>query len=137
MTIRKAELKDIEECKNIADIREFQMPNGNTPDLKYFKQSLNQIFLVAESNNQIIGLILGFNLTNEVVYLDLFTTHKDFRGKKAGTQLLIAFQNQLKIQGVKQYFLIAPSFNQRTLNFYRKNGLSEGKKQYTLFSQDL
>ena len=104
------------------------------PDAKSFEQSLNQIFLVAEEENKIIGLILGYKLTKEFVYLDLLTVNKDFRGKKIGEQLLKAFRNELRNLNLKDYFLIAPSFNEKTLNFYRKNGLIEGK-QYTLFCE--
>jgi len=136
MNIRKAGLKDVEQCAEISKIPEFEMPNGNMPDANSFEQSLNQIFLVAEENNQIIGLILGYKLTKEFVYLDLLTVNKDFQGKKIGEQLLLAFRNELRNLNMKEYFLIAPSFNEKTLNFYRKNGLLEGK-QYTLFCEKI
>ena len=134
MNIRKAELRDVKQCEEISQIPEFKMPTGEMPDAKSFEQSLNQIFLVAEEENQIIGLILGYKLTKEFVYLDLLTVNKDFRGKKIGEQLLMTFRNELRNLNLKDYFLIAPSFNEKTLNFYRKNGLIEGK-QYTLFCE--
>jgi len=134
MNIRKAELKDIKQCEKISKIREFEMPTGEMPDAKSFELSLNQIFLVAEEKNKIIGLILGYKLTKEYIYLDLFTVHKDFRNKKIGTQLLTAFRNELRNLNYKDYFLIAPSFNKKTLNFYSKNGLIKGE-QYTLFCE--
>lgn len=134
MKIRKAELKDVKQCEEISQISEFKVPTGEMPDAKSFEQSLNQIFLVAEEENQIIGLILGYKLTKEFVYLDLLTVNNDFRGKKIGEQLLMAFRNELRNLNLKDYFLIAPSFNEKTLNFYRKNGLIEGK-QYTLFCE--
>ena len=93
MIIRKAELKDIKQCEKISHIKEFKMPYGDFPDTKSFEQSLNQIFLVAEENNQIIGLILGYKLTKKSVYLDLITVHNDFRDKKIGKQLLLEFKN--------------------------------------------
>lgn len=136
MVIRKAELKDVKGCEKISNIQEFKMPDGDTPDAKFFEQSLNKIFLVAENKNEIIGLILGYQLTKEFVYLDLLTVHKNFRDKKVGHQLLLAFRKKLKKQGFKQYFLIAPTFNKQTLNFYKENGLIEGE-QYTLFCDDL
>jgi len=136
MNIRKAELKDVKQCEKISQIPEFKTPAGEMPDAKSFEQSLNQIFLVAEENNKIRGLILGYKLTKEFVYLDLLTVNKDFRGKKIGEHLLLAFKNELRNLNLKDYFLIAPSFNEKTLNFYRKNGLIEGK-QYTLFCEKL
>jgi len=136
MNIRKAELKDIKQCEKISEIPEFKMPNGDMPTANSFEQSLNQIFLVAEENNQIIGLILGYKLTKKFVYLDLFTVNQKFQGKKIGKQLLLAFRNELRNLNIKQYFLIAPSFNEKTLKFYRKNGLIEGK-QYTLFCENI
>jgi ribosomal protein S18 acetylase RimI-like enzyme len=136
MIIRKAELKDVKQCEEISNIKEFKMPNGDVPEAKYFEQSLNNIFFVAEEEKKILGLILGTKLTKEFVYLDTLTVRKEARGKKIGEKLLNVFRDELKKQKVKQYFLIAPSFNEKTLNFYRKNGLLEGK-QYTLFCEDL
>lgn len=136
MNIRKAELKDINQCVEISKIPEFKTPTGELPGVKSFEQSLNQIFLVAEEENKIMGLILGYELTEELIYLDLLTVKKEFRGKKIGEKLLMAFRNELRNLNYKDYFLIAPSFNKKTLNFYRKNGLIEGK-QYTLFCDKL
>jgi len=136
MIIRKAELKDVKQCGDISNIREFRMPNGDVPDAKLFEQSLDQIFFVAEEDKQIVGLILGYKLTKEFAYLEVLVVHKDFRGKKIGEQLLLAFRNELKNQNVEQYFLIVPSFSEKALNFYRKNGLIEGK-QYILFCEDM
>lgn len=136
MNIRKAELKDIKQCEKISKIPEFKMENWDLPSANSFKQSINQIFLVAEENEKIIGLILGNKLTKKSVYLDLLTVNEDFRNKKIGKELLLAFKNELKNLNMKQYFLIAPTFNKKTLNFYRKNGLIEGK-QYTLFCENM
>ena len=136
MIIRKAELKDVKQCGDISDIEEFRMPNGDVPDARLFEQSLGKIFFVAEEDNRVIGLILGYKLTKEFAYLEVLVVHNAFRGKKIGEQLLLAFRNELKNQDVEQYFLIVPSSSERVLNFYRKKGLSEGK-QYTLFCDDM
>tara|TARA_Y100000310_G_C20464024_1_gene706721 strand:+ start:388 stop:801 length:414 start_codon:yes stop_codon:yes gene_type:complete len=136
MIIRKAELKDCDECEKISNIEEFRLPNGRLPNSKSFEQSLNQIFLVAEEENKILGLILGNKLPPDCVYLDLIVIHENFRGKGIGKKLLDAFRKELKEKGFDHYFLVSPSFNKDTLNFYKKNGLIEGK-QYTMFCEDL
>lgn len=136
MTIRRAELKDVKQCEKISAINEFQTPNGTLPDSKSFQQSLDQLFFVAEEKNKIVGLILGYPLTKEQVYLDLFTVVDGFRGQNIGQKLLNTFRNELQKRNIKNYFLIAPSFNKKTLDFYRKNGLMEGK-QYILFSEEI
>ena len=136
MIIRKAELKDAVECERLSNISEFKMPNGDVPDADSFKKSIDKIFFVAEDNNKVIGLILGYKLIDDFVYLDLFTVDSNYRGKNIGQKLLFRFRDELKKQFVKQYFLIAPTHNEKTLNFYRKNGLTEGK-QYTLFCEDM
>jgi N-acetylglutamate synthase-like GNAT family acetyltransferase len=134
MIIRKATISDVKQCETISRITEFQMTDGEFPDFKTFEQSLNHIFLVAEEKDKIVGLILGYYLTKELVYLDLFTVIQAYRDKNIGTKLLNTFRIELKKLSIKNYFLIAPSLNKKTLRFYRKNGLAEGK-QYTLFSQ--
>jgi ribosomal protein S18 acetylase RimI-like enzyme len=133
MRIRKARAKDISQCVALSNITEFKMPSGEVPDAKGFRQSLGNLFLVAEIDSKVVGLILGYSLTKDVVYLDLLTVHADFRGEKIGQHLIKAFRDQLKKLKYKEYFLIAPTFNKKTLEFYMKNGLKKGK-EYTLFS---
>lgn len=134
--IRKAHKEDIEDCVGLSRIDEFKLPDGKYPDAEYFELALDKIFFVAEEDGKIIGLIVGYPLDKKSVYLDLLTVHKDARGKNLGKRLLDEFRKELKKKGLKDYFLIAPNSNEKTLNFYRKNGLKEGKR-YTLFMESL
>ena len=136
MIIRKATISDIDECTAICRIKEFEMPGEVYPDAGVLIPSLNQLFFVAEDDGEIIGIILGYFLIRDMVYLDLFTVRDDHRGKKVGKQLLEKFREELKALGVSNYFLIAPTKSNKTINFYRQNGLIEGS-QYTLFSESI
>lgn len=135
MIIRKAKLKDINECVSLSKIKEFEYPLG-FPDKESLTNSLDKIFLVVEEDNKVIGFILGYPLTQKLVYLDLMTVHKNYRGKGIGQKLIKTFKEELKKRGVKEYLLFTPSFNKRTINFYQKKGLKKGK-QYTLFCEDI
>lgn len=129
MIIRKAKLKDINSCIKLSQIKEFKIKGKTLPDKKYFKECLDSaIFLVCEENNKILGFIIAFKLTKSNAYLDLLTISESSRGKGIGTKLILALKQELKKQGIKDYFLVAPYFNKKTLNFYRKNNLIEEKK---------
>ena len=88
MIIRKAIKSDLKQCEKLSAIDEFQMPDGSFPDVKFFELSLNKIFLVAEEKGKVVGLILGYSLTKELVYLDLLTVKENQRGKNVGAKLL-------------------------------------------------
>ncbi|MGM5479863.1 MAG: GNAT family N-acetyltransferase [Nanobdellota archaeon] len=133
MIITPATSKDIEQCVKLSRIPEFQYPTGEFPDKIYFTNALDNIFLVGKKDKDtIVGLIVGYSLTPDLVYLDLLAVSPSFRGKSLGQRLLSSFRKELEKLNIKDYFLIAPSSNEKTLNFYRKNDLVEGK-EYTLF----
>lgn len=135
--IRNAEEKDINQCAEMSNIEEFRLPDGAAPDEECLKGSLNQIFLVAEENGIILGYIIGYKRTPEEAYLDLLTTNKQHRGKGVGTKLIQEFRKELKTQGVKSYFLFAPTNNIKTIEFYKKNGLITNKKRYAAFCETI
>ena len=137
MLIRKAHLKDISQCVALSKIKEFKIPTNQFPNKPYLKDSLEQgLFFVAEESGKISGFILGFKLTQKEVYLDLLTVKKEESGKGIGKALFNRFRQELKKQKAKNYWLVAPSFNKKTLSFYRKLGLKEGKN-YRLFCEKL
>ena len=103
MNIRKANAKDIPECVPLCQIPEFEEPSGEFPDEESLTKALNHIFLVAEEDNKIIGLIQGFILTENEVYLDLLTIKKEHRNKNIGSQLIQAFRKELKKEGIKEF----------------------------------
>lgn len=75
----------------LSQIPEFKLPDGSFPDARSYELSLHQIFFVAEEDDKILGLILGYKLTTEFVYFDLLAVSPDARGKKIGSQLMSAF----------------------------------------------
>jgi len=134
MEIRRAEDKDIKQCVELSQIKEFEMPGAVFPDEEYFNESLSKVFLVAEEGEKIVGFILGFNLTIKDVYLDLLVVKNKFRSKGVGKKLIEKFREELKLKEVKEYFLIAPKFNNKTISFYENLGLKKGK-EYVLFCE--
>tara|TARA_Y100000310_G_scaffold345831_1_gene470782 strand:- start:4029 stop:4448 length:420 start_codon:yes stop_codon:yes gene_type:complete len=137
MNLRKAESKDIPKCITLSKIEEFVLPGNLYPDQEYFETSIEKgIFLVAEENNEVIGLAVGFQLTKTYGFLDLLTVAESHRSKKVGESLINTFRKEMKSKGIKSYSLISPSNNPRSVNFYRKQNLKEGE-QYTLFLDDM
>ncbi len=136
MIIRKVTYKDIDECVELSNIQELFSTGDIPPDQDFFIESLDKHFYVAIVNDDIIGLILGFELTKSIVYLDLFTIKNEYRNKGYGNQLMNYFEDELKNVRVRKIFLIAPSFNKKTLDFYRANDFEEGK-EYILFEKNL
>ena len=117
MNIRKADEKDIPTCVKLSKIPEFALPGPCYPGEKYFQDALSSgIFFVAEEENQVVGLVLGFQHTTEEAFLDLLTVDKDFRDLKIGNELVKSFTSELKKRKVAFFTLIAPSDKPKTLN---------------------
>ena len=137
MEIRKAEPRDLPSCVDLSQIKEFKIEGKPLPDKIYLGEALESgIFLVAEEDNKILGFILAFKLTKSNAYLDLLTVSTETRGKGIGKKLILTLKDELNEQGIKDYFLIASTSNEKTLNFYRKNNLTECKN-YTVFSDSI
>ena len=137
MIIRKAIENDIERCVELSKIGEFEIPGGGFPGRTHFEDSLERgIFLVADEEKDVRGLIIGFQLTSELVYLDLLTVDSFYRGRGIGAQLVESFREELIERGVEKCFLIDPNKNPRTLNFYNSRGFKQGGN-YTLFFEGI
>jgi len=128
--IRLAKLIDCKFCANLSKIQELKLANGEFISINYFKNFLDKdnMFLVAEENNNIIGYALGEPMKGKVAHLGLLTVDNKFRNHGIGNQLVNKFEDQCKKKGIKNILLYAPKFNKKTLNFYKKLGFQKGKE---------
>ena len=131
MKIRKAKKSDIKQCVKLSRIPEFEIGNMYPDKESLIELIKHKLFLVAEENKKIIGFIAGYKHSKKDVYIDLLTVSK--KGKGTGKKLLEELKKVMKKQKIKLFWLIAPEFNKKTLNFYRKNKLKESKTSYKAF----
>ena len=122
MKIRKATLKDLDECVNVCKTPELRLGTGRYPDKKYLKEFLGSFFLVAEENNKIVGLLVGEKSKGKWVALNILGISKRHRGKGVGKLLINEFKKISKRLGFKYIYLIAPKWNKNTIKFYEKDG---------------
>lgn len=136
IVIRKANSGDIKYCVSLSQTPELATIDNNTPNFSYFEECLEKLFYVATIDNKVVGLILGFQLTKSNFYLDLLVVSPQYRGLGIGDKLINHFEKMLSWRNAKDYFLIAPNFNDKTLSFYEKRGLKKGQT-YTLYQGDI
>jgi len=61
------------------------------------------------------------------VWLDAIFVRKELRGQGIGHALLCAFKAQLKKRHIRNFYLMAPTFNKKTIRFYEREGFKKGK----------
>lgn len=127
--IRLAKIKDCKACSKLSEIEELKTANGEFISEDYFRKNVDEdeMFFVAEENNQIIGYILGEPLKGNVAFLGLLTVDKSQRGKGIGKKLLAKFEEQCHNKKLNPIFFYAPKFNENTIEFYNKQGYIQGK----------
>lgn len=132
--IRYAKAKDLQRCAALSRIEELQTPEGDYPSAGYLKAFLGKgLFLVAEENKKVLGYIAGEALNGKTAYLNCLAVDAKERGKGIGTMLLAAFKKRARNKA-RMIFVFAPKSNQRSMRFYKKNGLVKGK-EYVFFSK--
>lgn len=137
MIIRKATPKDLKQCEEISQIPELELDYyGNRPNVKYLKQFLDQLFLVAIENNKVVGYIMGEKNKSKFIFLNLIAVDKKQRGKGIGKLLLKEFENRAKKMKFENIGLISPKWNKKTSKFYKKNRYFE-MKHYAYFTKEL
>ena len=137
MKIRKATIKDLKECEKISQIPELDLDYyGNRPSVKYLRQFLDQIFLVATEENKVVGYIMGEKNKYKFIFINLIAVDKKYRGKGAGKLLLKEFEKNAKKMKFKEIGLLSPKWNKKTLEFYKKAGFYE-MKYYTYFTKEI
>lgn len=137
MIIRKAQLKDLKECEKISRIRELDLDYyRNGPNVKYLKDFLDQIFLVAVEDNNVLGYIIGEKNKSKFIFINIIVVDKKHRGKGVGKLLLKEFEKIAKKMKFKEIGLLSPKWNKKTLEFYKKSGFYE-MKYYTYFTKEI
>ncbi|MDR1337591.1 MAG: GNAT family N-acetyltransferase [Rickettsiales bacterium] len=136
MQIRKAKTSDITAVMELLKTTDFidQETSYNNPE--YFEYSVDSgIFFVAESNNEVIGMIHGEILISNGAVIWYFVVKENMRSGGIGKQLLAAFEQDSKTKGAKWMFG-SGDINWRTMNFYKTNGYEFGDT-YIEFTKEL
>lgn len=137
MEIRKAKLNDLNECQKISKTPELYLDYyGRRPDKAYLKEFLGPLFLVAIENKKIIGYIVGEKNKAKIVSINIIVVDKLQRGKGIGKLLLNEFILIAKKLKFKDLYLLAPKWNSKTLEFYKKAGFTE-MKYYSYFTKEI
>ena len=133
MKIRKVKKEDVKQCVKLSKIPEFEIGNMYPDKDSLIEMMKHKLFLVAEENKKIIGFIAGYKHSKKDAYIDLLTVSE--KGKGIGKKLLEELKKLMKKQKIKLFWLIAPEFNKKTLNFYRKNKLKQGKSYKVFYNK--
>lgn len=145
MNIRKAKIEDykqiIELYKELYDAEKIFDENlsnmyepSDTEIIKNRIKSRKEIFLVAEENNKIVGLIDGYIIDNrhhieKVGYLDHLCVRKEYQNKGIGRYLIEKFSDKMKNKNVAYLKLNAFEKNLPAISLYKKLGF----KEYSIF----
>lgn len=152
MIIRKAKKSDIEDIIVLADqLRKTEAPLDRTRNIKedsylsdIYRQkelkyiaSRKKIFLVAESNERVVGYVNGYIVENSdiyyrepVAYLDCLCVDEKVRKQGIGKKLIDAFSDIVKKKGAKYVKLNAFGSNIPAVSLYKKEGFEEYSVYY-------
>jgi ribosomal protein S18 acetylase RimI-like enzyme len=130
------------------DIREFRFPEDYPATLNLWKNiemgvkvgrsdSLEEIqkkiqrdpdlFLLAESNKEIIGSVIGgYDGRRGLIYH--LAVRQDFRKLGIGDLLLREVEKRLQAKGCVKCYLLVVAENERAINFYENRGWFEMKE---------
>ncbi len=128
--IRTAKAEDCKRCAELSKIEELRPAGSDFISEEYFHIFVDEdeMFLVAEDEGKIVGYILGEPMKGSIAHLGLLTVKSNLRGKGIGRELVEAFRRKCDEKGLNFILLYAPTFNKRTLDFYRRCGFKEGKE---------
>lgn len=143
MKIRKARIEDynqiIELYKQLYDAEKgfdsnlseiYEVSDKQKTIIEKRIKSRKEIFLVAEKENKIIGLIDGYILDNnhhieKVGYLDHLCVDNNFRKLGIANKLINEFSNRMKTKNVLYLKLNAFEKNIPAISLYKKMGFEE------------
>ncbi|MFN8670450.1 MAG: GNAT family N-acetyltransferase [Candidatus Sericytochromatia bacterium] len=143
MIIRKVEEKDILEIKKLLGIvwdntykqifpqkiiDEAKLNWHSIEKLKKQAENKKFIFLLAEENEQIIG-ILTSEIKGDIYHLSRLYILPNFQGKKIGKNLL---ENLIENNTIKEIFLSVEENNEKAISFYKKEGFEIVDKKVDL-----
>ncbi len=136
VNIRLARIDDCLICSELSKIEELMIANGSYVSEDYFKNFVDsdELFFVAEIDNNIVGYILGEPIKGNLAFLGLFTVEIKHRKKGIGKNLINTFSKKCKSKGLLEIIFYAPSFNKDTIEFYKKQGFIEGKSHTNFYS---
>ncbi|MCG9232484.1 GNAT family N-acetyltransferase [Vibrio diabolicus] len=144
LNIRQARIEDICVLKKL----QFQLTEyhkANLPDdflspeeieqkidLHKIIESESSIFLVAESNGQLVGFVFGelwvrksWTLKQrKIASIEQIVVDSCFRSQGVGLALIEAFEERAISNGGEELFLEVYSFNESALSLYRKAGIA-------------
>lgn len=79
------------------------------------------LFLVAESEQKIVGSVLGgFDGRRGIIYH--LAVHSDFRSQGIGEMLMSELEDILRTKGCIRYYLLVTVDNDSAIDFYEKRG---------------
>lgn len=143
MIIRKVKIDDYDEIVNLYRqlydaekifdnnlIDNYQVDEKEERKIKKRIKSRKEIFLVAEINNKIVGLIDGYIIESnynkeKASYLDHLCVDENHRNKEIATKLINEFSNISTKKGAKYIKLNAFENNIKAVNLYKKCGFTE------------
>lgn len=149
MNIRKVKIEDYEEvvklykelwdAEKIFDLnmkQEYKVSDKQKKIIQKRIKSRKSIFLVAEENKKVVGLIDGYiiedsNYIEKVGYLDNLCVSKNNRKQGISTKLIEEFIKIMKRKNVSYLKLNAFENNTPAINLYKKLGFEEHSIYYT------
>lgn len=92
------------------------------------------LFLVAETNDRIIGTVIGgFDGRRGMIYH--LAVHKQFRKQGVGGMLLAEVEKRLQAMGCLKCYLLVNAGNAEAIRFYRRRGWRE-QREDIVFSKE-
>ena len=140
MNIRKVNINDYEDIVNLYKqlfdsekkfddniVRTYKIDEKEEKRIKKSIKSRKGIFLVAEIDNKIVGLIDGYIMESiyyneKISYLAHLCVDEKYRNKEIGSKLIEEFSEISKKKGAKYITLSAFEKNIPATNLYNKHG---------------
>ena len=148
MNIRKVNINDYEDIVNLYKqlfdsekkfddniVRTYKIDEKEEKRIKKSIKSRKGIFLVAEIDNKIVGLIDGYIMESiyyneKISYLAHLCVDEKYRNKEIGSKLIEEFSEISKKKGVKYVTLSAFEKNIPATNLYNKHGFESYSVYY-------
>jgi len=129
LKIRPARNDDCKKCAEFSQINELRTAGGRYISEEYFRECVDddEMFIVAELDEEVVGYILGEPMKGNIAYLSLLTVSGNHRGKGIGKKLINAFLKRCEKKSLSYISLYAPKFNEKTITFYENCGFTRGK----------
>lgn len=128
MLIRNVVEEDFDICTELLKDDNLKCADGS-----YFKRDWlydyihDGLFFVADKENKVVGLIIGekLKLTGAIVWM--FVVQEDLRNQGIGTLLMNRFEKTCKQKEI-DWIILYGHDNDKTLNFYKRNGFDLGNR---------